>query len=65
MDQDAFAARSQQRWEVATQNRIFEEEIMVVSVPQTRGEDFVVKEGEHPRSGTTVDKLTMLKGING
>lgn len=64
-DQDAFAVRSQQRWEVARVNGVFGEETMEVSVPQRRGEPIIVQRDEHPRPETTNEKLANLKGING
>ncbi len=64
-DQDAFAARSQARWAAAQQAGIFAEEITPVEVAQRRGAPVVVDTDEHPRPGTTVEKLARLKGING
>ncbi|MEX3314038.1 3-oxoadipyl-CoA thiolase [Sulfitobacter sp. PS-8MA] len=64
-DQDAFAARSQQRWAEADEKGIFAEEIAPVTIPQRKGEDVVVDRDEHPRPGTTLEKLGKLRGING
>ena len=64
-DQDAFAARSQARWEAAQAAGLFAEEITPVSVPQRKGDPIVVDTDEHPRPGTTVEKLAGLKGVNG
>ena len=64
-DQDAFAARSQARWQAAHKAGIFAEEIVPVEVPQRRGDPVVVDTDEHPRPGTTVEKLAKLRGING
>ena len=64
-DQDAFAARSQARWQAAHEAGIFAEEIVPVEVPQRRGDPVVVDTDEHPRPGTTVEKLAKLRGING
>ena len=64
-DQDAFAVRSQQRWEAARVNGVFGEETMEVSVPQRRGEPIIVQRDEHPRPETTNETLANLKGING
>ncbi len=64
-DQDAFAARSQARWQAAHKAGVFAEEIVPVSVPQKRGEPVLVETDEHPRPGTTVEKLAGLPGING
>ena len=64
-DQDAFAARSQARWQAAHDAGHFTDEIVLVEVPQRRGDPVVFDTDEHPRPGTTVDKLAKLKGING
>ena len=64
-DQDAFAARSQQRWAAADEAGIFADEITPVSIPQRKGDPRVIDRDEHPRAGTTIDALAKLKGING
>ncbi|WP_375229367.1 3-oxoadipyl-CoA thiolase [Roseobacter sp. S98] len=64
-DQDAFAARSQARWEAAQAADLFAGEITPVSIPQRRGDPLEVTRDEHPRPGTTVEKLAGLRGING
>ena len=64
-DQDAFAARSQARWAAAQEAGVFADEIVPVSVPQRKGNPVVVDTDEHPRPGTTVEKLGNLRGVNG
>jgi len=64
-DQDAFAARSQDRWGTAYAAGVFADEIVPVSVPQRRSDPIIVDTDEHPRVGTTADKLAKLRGING
>ncbi|WP_167648014.1 3-oxoadipyl-CoA thiolase [Mameliella alba] len=64
-DQDAFAARSQARWEAAQAAGLFADEIVPVEVPQRRGDPVIVDTDEHPRPGTTAEKLGKLKGVNG
>ncbi|UWR33704.1 3-oxoadipyl-CoA thiolase [Sulfitobacter sp. W027] len=64
-DQDAFAARSQQRWTEADKKGLFAEEITPVTIPQRKGDDVIVDRDEHPRPGTTLEKLGKLRGING
>ncbi|UWR15489.1 3-oxoadipyl-CoA thiolase [Sulfitobacter sp. M368] len=64
-DQDAFAQRSQERWAAADAAGIFTEEITPVTIPQRKGDDIVVDRDEHPRPGTTAEKLGKLRGING
>ena len=64
-DQDAFAARSQARWAAASEAGFFADEIIPVEVPQRRGDPVVVAMDEHPRPGTSAEKLGGLKGVNG
>ncbi len=59
-DQDAFAVRSQQRAVNAQESGRLAREIVPVSIPQRKGDDVVVEHDEHPRPGTTVDKLAAL-----
>src|SRR6056297_4249904 len=61
-DQDAFAARSQARWEAAQESGIFADEITAVTVPQRKGDPITVDTDEHPRPGTSAEKLAGLKG---
>jgi acetyl-CoA C-acetyltransferase len=60
-DQDAFAAESQRRAEIAIADRRFADEIVPVPVPQKKGAAIVVDTDEYPRAGTTVEKLAALK----
>ncbi|KAA0920352.1 3-oxoadipyl-CoA thiolase [Aquicoccus porphyridii] len=64
-DQDAFAARSQARWDAAQKAGVFADEITPVNVPQRKGDPVVVDTDEHPRPGTDAEKLGKLKGVNG
>lgn len=64
-DQDAFAARSQDRWAAAHAAGMFADEITPVQVPQRKGDPVVVDTDEHPRPGTSAEKLSKLKGVNG
>jgi len=64
-DQDAFAARSQARWEAAQKAGRFRDEIVPVTVPQRKGEPVVFDTDEHPRPGTTAETLAKLRGANG
>ena len=59
-DQDAFAARSQARAVAAQENGNLAAEIVPVTIPQRRGDPVVVGRDEHPRAGTTVEKLAGL-----
>ena len=60
-DQDAFAAESQRRAERAIAEGRFSREIVAVEVAQRKGPPVRVDRDEHPRAGTTADKLAALK----
>jgi len=60
IEQDEFAARSQQRAEAAQKAGRFKDEIVPVTVKSRKG-DIVVSDDEHPRHGTTVESLAKLK----
>lgn len=64
-DQDAFAARSQARWAAAHEAGMFADEIIPVTIPQRKGDAIVVDTDEHPRPGTSAEKLSGLRGVNG
>ncbi|MFK7874562.1 MAG: 3-oxoadipyl-CoA thiolase [Paracoccaceae bacterium] len=64
-DQDAFAARSQARWTAAQDAGVFTEEIAPVTIPQRKGNEIVITDDEHPRPGSSAEKLGKLRGING
>ena len=59
-DQDSFAAQSQARAIRAQESGRFAEEIIAVPVPQRKGDTSLVANDEHPRAGTTVEKLAKL-----
>ena len=59
-DQDAFAARSQDRAVAAQENGRLAREIVPVTIPQRTGDPVVVERDEHPRAGTTAEKLAKL-----
>ncbi|MEM6531693.1 MAG: 3-oxoadipyl-CoA thiolase [Myxococcota bacterium] len=59
-DQDAFAARSQERAAVAMENGRFAREIVPVTIPRRKQEPLIVDRDEHPRPGTTAEKLAKL-----
>lgn len=62
-DQDAFAIRSQQRWNAANAAGFFSKEIIPVSIPQKKGEPVLFTTDEHPRPDTTPAMLAKLKGV--
>jgi acetyl-CoA acyltransferase len=59
-DQDAFAARSQDRAVAAQGNGRLAKEIVAVTIPQRKADPVVVDRDEHPRAGTTAEKLSRL-----
>jgi acetyl-CoA C-acetyltransferase len=60
-DQDAFSAESQRRALAAIADGAFKDEIIPVEVPQRKGSPVRVEIDEHPRAGTTAEKLAGLK----
>jgi acetyl-CoA C-acetyltransferase len=62
--QDQLAARSQARAGAAIEGGVFAQEIVPVTV-KGRKSDTVVDTDEHPRPGTTVEKLSTLRPIMG
>jgi acetyl-CoA C-acetyltransferase len=61
VDQDSFAAESQQRAETAINAGTFSREIVAVEIPQKKGEPVRMEKDEYPRAGTTAEKLAALK----
>jgi 3-oxoadipyl-CoA thiolase len=62
-DQDAFAARSQDKAVAAQASGRLAREIVPVAVPQKKGDPVMVDRDEHPRAGTTVDMLGKLRPL--
>ncbi|MEQ3636724.1 3-oxoadipyl-CoA thiolase [Alcanivorax sp.] len=63
-DADAFATRSQQRYEVAREQGFYQQEVLPVTVPQGgKATPLRVADDEHPRPGTCVDTLRQLPAI--
>ncbi|MBN8207770.1 thiolase family protein [Bacillus sp. NTK071] len=61
-DQDAFAVESQRRAANALENGTFSEEIVPMSV-KSRKQSKIVDADEHPRPGTSVEKLSKLTPV--
>jgi len=59
-DQDEWAARSHQRAEKAWNEGTLRDEIVMVALPQKRGEPVRVERDEGVRPGTTVESLSKL-----
>jgi acetyl-CoA C-acetyltransferase len=60
-EQDSFAAESQRRAEHAISSGSFKDEIVPVPLAHKKGEATLFDTDEHPRRGTTVEKLAALK----
>jgi len=60
-EQDRFAAESQAKAARAIEQGLFKGEIVPVQAPQAKGDPLVVDRDEHPRPGTTAEKLSKLK----
>lgn len=60
-EQDAFAARSQQRAEEALKHGRFEDEVLPIEVPQKKGDAIAFTRDEGPRPGVTAEGLAGLK----
>ncbi|WP_378942393.1 3-oxoadipyl-CoA thiolase [Mesorhizobium sp. ANAO-SY3R2] len=64
-DQDAFALRSQQRWDAAHAAGRFADEIAPVQIPRRKDASLVFDTDEHPRRDTSAEQLAKLRPING
>ena len=62
-DQDAFALRTQQRWAKAHRAGFFQCELILVSIPQKKGDPKRFDTDEHPRPDTTLEALYKLQPI--
>lgn len=60
-EQDEFAAKSQQKAEMAINMGKFKDEIVPLTIKQRKGQGLVFDTDEHPRAGTTVESLSKLK----
>ncbi|HEQ9720630.1 TPA: acetyl-CoA C-acetyltransferase [Streptococcus pyogenes] len=60
-EQDAFAADSQRKAQLAIEKGRFKEEIAPITIPQRKGEPLLIDQDEYPKFGTTVDKLAKLR----
>ena len=59
--QDAFAADSQQKAEVAQKANRFDDEIIPIEIPQRRGDPIIFDTDEFPRHSTTAHGLGKLR----
>ena len=60
---DAFAYRSQQRFEAARAEGFFKDEIQLIEIPGRKGQVTVVSEDEHPRPDTSLEKMASLRSL--
>src|SRR5690242_7366339 len=60
-DQDAFALRSHQRAVAAIEQGRFQNQIVPVMVPQSKGEPVEISRDEHPRADTSLEALAKLR----
>jgi acetyl-CoA acetyltransferase family protein len=60
-EQDRFAVLSQQRWTLANEMELFDDELLPVDVPQRRADPIHFDTDEHPRPSTTVETLAKLR----
>src|SRR5690554_2987837 len=61
VEQDAFAAGSQQKAAQALADKRFADEITPIIIAQRKGEPLIVDTDEQPRGGTTVESLAKLR----
>lgn len=59
--QDELAERSQKRAQAAIESGRFKDEIVPVEVPQRKGDPVIFDTDEHPKFGTTKEKLAKLR----
>ena len=62
-DQDAFAARSQDRYFAALERGFFAPQLLPVAVHKHKGETHMFVADEQPRAGSTVEVLSKLKPV--
>ncbi len=60
LEQDTFAAKSQQKAQEALANKRFSDEIVPVTISSRKGE-ITIDLDEYPRAGTTVESLSKLR----
>ena len=61
LEQDTFAAKSQNKAEIAISSERFNDEIVPIIIPQKKGDPTIIKVDEMPRKGVSVESLTKLK----
>ncbi|MBP2628557.1 MAG: acetyl-CoA acetyltransferase [Firmicutes bacterium] len=59
--QDELAAQSQKKAAKAIEEGRFKEEIVPIIIPQRKGNPIIFDTDEHPKKGTTIEKLAALR----
>ena len=62
-EQDAYAARSQNRAEAAQKANLFDDEIAPIEVPVRKGDPVRVESDEHVRHGATAESMAKLPPV--
>ncbi len=60
---DEFSLASQQKAEAAIKAGKFKDEIVPVEIPQRKGDPIVFDTDEHPKFGSTIEKMAKLKPV--
>lgn len=60
-EQDSFAVKSQNKAEAAITSGRFKDEIVPVAVKQRKGDPIIVDQDEHPKFGSTLEKVAKLR----
>jgi acetyl-CoA C-acetyltransferase len=60
-EQDSFAVKSQNKAEAAITSGRFKDEIVPVAVKQRKGDPIIVDQDEHPKFGSTLEKVSKLR----
>ncbi len=60
-EQDEFAAQSQEKAQKALSEGWFKDEIIPVEIPQRKKDPIIFEQDEHPRAGTTAEKLAKMR----
>jgi acetyl-CoA C-acetyltransferase len=64
-EQDEWALRSHWRWGIAQSKGKFNEELIPLEIPSSKGDRHVLNQDEHPRPETTMEKLSRLQPVYG
>jgi len=64
-EQDEWALRSHQRWGAAQSKGKFNEELIPLEIPSSKGDRHVLNQDEHPKPETTMEKLSRLQPVYG